>query len=138
MSDRVRSRDELHVHRLLQDMTAAWNAGDATAYADLFTEDADYVTWFGSHSSGREAIEESHRFLFAGPLKGTKLSNSAAADDGGASVRFLAPDVAFVLSAGGLAGQASVVSFTAVRQAERWRFASFQNTRKQEIPGPPR
>ncbi|RFU82479.1 SgcJ/EcaC family oxidoreductase [Streptomyces triticagri] len=129
--------DESQIRQLLHDMVDAWNAGDATAYADIFTENADYVTWFGSHSSGREAIEESHRFLFAGPLKGTKLGDGSSGD--GATVRFLTPDVAFVVSAGGMADSESVVTFTAVREpeADRWRFASFQNTRKQKIPGPP-
>jgi uncharacterized protein (TIGR02246 family) len=124
--------DEAQVQELLRGIATAWNAGDATAYGDLFTEDADYVTWFGAHSKGRKRIEDDHRFLFDGPLKGVKLSEGAEGD-----VRFLSPDVALVISSGGAAERQSVITLTAVREGERWRFASFQNTRKVDIPGAP-
>ena len=65
---------ETEVRAVLGRLTDAWNAGDATAYARLFTEDADYVTFFGMNFPGREAIESSHRALFEGPLKGVKLT----------------------------------------------------------------
>lgn len=135
--------DEARIRHLLQDMTAAWNAGDASAYAGIFTEDADYITWFGARSTGRKAIEDSHRFLFDGPLKGSRLAGGTA---DAAGIRFLAPDVALVVSDGAgmsTCGQdapdgdrTSVVAMTAVRDGDRWRFASFQNTRKQPVGGP--
>jgi len=126
---------------LLDALVKAWNAGDATAYAELFTEDADYITFFGLHMAGRRAIEESHRALFAGPLKGSRIGFGAGAQSGpgdGARIRALGPGVALVVAKGGstLAGQTapapgrdSVITLTAVRTAEGWRFASFQNTR---------
>ncbi|XVQ84357.1 SgcJ/EcaC family oxidoreductase [Microbispora siamensis] len=48
------------IHRLLDALTAAWNDGDAAAFAGTFTEDADYVTYFGLRIEGRQAIEDSH------------------------------------------------------------------------------
>ncbi|GAA2417896.1 SgcJ/EcaC family oxidoreductase [Nonomuraea africana] len=114
---------------LLTRLAEAWNAGDATAYAALFTEDADYISFDGAHSQGREAIESSHRWLFEGPLKGSTMSTT----DGGVKVKPLADGAVLVISGGGtaVAGRQrdSIVSFTAVRTPQGWRFASFQNTR---------
>lgn len=129
------------IRKLLDELVAAWNAGDAAAYAGLFTEDADYVTFFGLHTIGRKAIEESHRALFEGPLKGSRIGFAPSAGsgrEGGARVRELGPGVALVVAHGGsaLPGQEgpdpdrdSVITLTAVKGDEGWRFASFQNTR---------
>ncbi len=129
------------VGRLFDALTEAWNTGDATAYAELFTEGADYITFFGLHMEGRRAIEESHRALFDGPLKGSRIGFGPEAEAGqrdGARIRALGPGVALVVARGGLTfpGQetpdpdrGSMIILTAVRAAEGWRFASFQNTR---------
>ena len=60
-------RAVLELGQALQD---AWNRGDAAGYASLFTDDADFVAWNGSHGRGRQAIEDGHRRLFDGPLAG--------------------------------------------------------------------
>lgn len=140
------------LHDLLRRLTDAWNAGDAAAYGELFTHDADYITFFGLHLQGRQAIEDSHRKLFEGPLKGSRLTGGSAAApaDGGqgadaARVRLLRPDVAVIVTTGGstLAGQQrpaperdSIITLTAVNDGGGWRFASFQNTRRQPLPTP--
>ncbi|WP_329064747.1 SgcJ/EcaC family oxidoreductase [Amycolatopsis sp. NBC_01480] len=112
----------------------AWNAGDATAYGRLFTEDADYVTFFGMQFPGRELIESSHRALFEGPLKGSKLVNGY----GEARIRFPSKDVAIVVSGGGSSlsggdvveeGREVTVTFVLVRGGEGWLITAFQNTR---------
>ncbi|GGK65582.1 hypothetical protein Ppa06_21710 [Planomonospora parontospora subsp. parontospora] len=114
---------------LLTRLADAWNAGDATAYGGLFTEDADYIAFNGMHSEGRAAIEASHRWLFDGPLRGSTM----AAPNGRIKVKPLADGAVLVISKGGtaVAGEfrESIVSFTAVSTPEGWRFASFQNTR---------
>ncbi len=46
------------VTRLIHDLVSAWNRGDATAFASLFTADADYVTGAGAWLQGRRAIAE--------------------------------------------------------------------------------
>lgn len=124
------------IHRLLDALTEAWNRGDAAAFAETFTEDADYVTFFGLHMEGRRAIEDSHRALFEGPLKGSRLSGPAAAPPV-RKIRFLCPEVALVVTTGGSAladgaadpGRDSLMTLTAVRDGDGWRFASFHNTR---------
>jgi uncharacterized protein (TIGR02246 family) len=114
---------------LLARLTEAWNSGDAVAYAGLFTEDADYITFFGLHLQGRKAIEEAHRHLFRTPIKLT--------GGGGAPiVKRLGENVDLVIQGGGstVDGQPdpsrdSIVTFTVVGTPGARRFASFQNTR---------
>ncbi|GAB3164168.1 SgcJ/EcaC family oxidoreductase [Microbispora hainanensis] len=124
------------INRLLDALITAWNGGDAAAFAGLFTEDADYVTYFGARMEGRQAIEDSHRALFEGPLKGSRLGAPAVAPPL-RKIRLLSPDAALVVTTGGSAlpdgtadpGRDSIMTFTAVREVGGWRFASFHNTR---------
>lgn len=116
------------IEDLLATLTDAWNGGDATAYAEQFTVDAQYISWLGTRDVGRAAIKATHDFLFHGPLNGVKL-----ADGGEPDIRYLTPDVALVTAEGGKPEHspvASIVTPVAVRQDDRWRFASLQNTRK--------
>ncbi|MGW5717399.1 SgcJ/EcaC family oxidoreductase [Amycolatopsis sp. NPDC003865] len=132
---------ETEVRAVLGRLTEAWNAGDATAYGRLFTEDADYVTFFGLNFPGREAIESSHRALFEGPLKGSKLTGRLGAT---AKVRFVRPDVAVVVAGGGSSltgadtadeGRDSTVSFVLVEEEGQWLITAFQNTRVSDPRG---
>ncbi len=125
---------EAAIQAVLHRLAEAWNAGDAAAYAQLFTEDADYVTFFGMNLPGRATIESAHRALFEGPLHGSRLTG----DGGSAKIRFLRPDVAVAVMGGGssLTGEAatdpsraSTVTFVLVEADDGWRIASFQNTR---------
>lgn len=127
----VERQDEIFA--VLTRLADAWNHGDATAYAGLFTEDADYVTFFGRNMPGRELIERSHRALFEGPLKGSKVACGTDAP----KVRFLRPDVAVVVIGGGSSlsggapepGRDSTITYVLVEEDDGWRVASFQNTR---------
>jgi uncharacterized protein (TIGR02246 family) len=125
---------EADVRAVLDRLTRAWNDGDAAAYGRLFTEDADYVTFFGLNMPGRAQIESGHRALFEGPLKGSKLTGLGAP----AKVRFVRPDVAVVVVGGGSSvagaditdeGRESTVSFVLVREDGEWLITAFQNTR---------
>ena len=46
------------VTSLVHDLVSAWNRGDATAFASLFTAEADYVTGAGMWLHGRRSIAE--------------------------------------------------------------------------------
>jgi uncharacterized protein (TIGR02246 family) len=126
---------EADVREVLGRLADAWNSGDAAAYARLFTEDADYVTYFGLNLPGRDVIESSHRALFEGPLKGSKLTGQLGAS---AKVRSVRPDVAVAVVGGGSSvtgadttdeGRESTVSFVLVREGGEWLITAFQNTR---------
>ena len=130
---------EAAVRAVLDGLVDAWNTGDATAYARQFTEDADYVTFFGVNMPGRHAIEASHRALFEGPLKGSKLTGGAEPP----RIRFIRSDVAVVVAGGGstIGGdqpdpeRASTLTYVLVREPDAWRITSFQNTRRTQVPG---
>ena len=56
----------------------------------MFTADADYVTFLGSHYKGRKAIASSYAPLFKKLLKGSRLDTEIT------QLRFLKPDVALI------------------------------------------
>lgn len=122
--------DEVEIRALLQRLNQAW--GDADAFAAVFTEDAEYVTFDGSMVKGREAIAESHRPLFEGFMRGSRLEGQAP------TVRFLTPDVALVHGKGAVIQRRqqkasrraiSVQTNVVIRQDGRWQIAAFHNTR---------
>jgi uncharacterized protein (TIGR02246 family) len=85
-----RRSDEAAIRELLDRQVAGWDAGDAEAYASVFTHDADYVTFLGSHYRGRDAIAASYTPLFAKILKGSRLKADVT------QLRFLTADVALI------------------------------------------
>jgi uncharacterized protein (TIGR02246 family) len=119
---------------VLSVMTDTWNRGDADAYGAIFTDDATYTTFVGTHYQGRRDITEAHRTLFSGFLKGTKLSDSFL------GIRFYGPGTAVVTSRGDTydgepkePGELSKIqTYTLVRQHDgTWRIAAFHNTQRQ-------
>jgi len=117
------------IRRLLDRLTETWNAGDAAGYADLFTEDADYITFFGARMRGRSEIEAGHRELFRKSIKLEPVGPDA-------EIRPLAEGAVVIVVGGAsrVAGQSdpsrdSIITLTAVERPDGWRFASFQNTR---------
>lgn len=124
--------DKAAILTLLQHLNEAW--GNADTYATLFTEDADYVAFDGSHARGRVEIAETHRPLFKGILKGSRLVDIGIPTE----IRFLAPSVALVHTGGAvLKGREkkpsrralSVQTLVAVKREDEWLLAAFQNTR---------
>lgn len=132
---------EADVRAVLDRLAQAWNEGDAAAYGRLFTEDADYVTFFGLNTPGRKQIEEMHRMLFEGPLKGSTLTGRLGAE---AKVRFVRPDVAVAVVGGGSSlsggetpdeGRETTVTFVLVQEDGEWLITAFQNTRVSDPRG---
>lgn len=120
---------------VLTELGRAWNAGDAEAYADLFTPTASYVTFDGRLLAGREQIQQVHRFLFAGPLRGSTMVTDADAIE---SVPTRTDDLAVIVSTGAirLADQPatpdrdSIQTLVLTPTEQGWRIAAFQNTRR--------
>jgi uncharacterized protein (TIGR02246 family) len=111
----------------LNQLRAAWDAGDARAYAAKFTGDATYVIFLGEALIGREEIERNHVDVFKRWQKGTKMVVKAV------GVHSLGPDICSVLTVGGIGKKADVPydkiqTFTLVRRGENWLCAGFQNT----------
>ncbi len=127
--------DEDAVRRLLAQLYDAWAAGDATAYAGLFTIDADYTAFDGTLMTGREAIIAGHEPLFHGIMKDSRLVEKHSA------IRFIAPECAVITSRGGIVmswqrrrtqpsrKRLSALTMIAVHRDGQWSLTAFQNTR---------
>jgi uncharacterized protein (TIGR02246 family) len=107
---------------------AAWNAGDARAFAASFTEDATYVIFLGDALIGRSEIEANHVDVLTKWQKGTRMAIKALRKTP------LGDDAAIVLTAGGIGAGESIPydklqTFTLVRRDGRWLCAAFQNTK---------
>ncbi|MCX4777733.1 SgcJ/EcaC family oxidoreductase [Streptomyces sp. NBC_01264] len=122
------------VRTVLDRLVSAWERHDAEAYGELFTEDATYITYVGTFYRGRRDIVDSHRALFSGFLKGTRLADEIL------DVRFYGPDTAVVNGRGDTykgkrpAKLTKIQTYTLVRDADgSWRIAAFQNTKRKPL-----
>ncbi|MFH9725072.1 SgcJ/EcaC family oxidoreductase [Streptomyces sp. NPDC017254] len=122
------------VQAVLNRLVTAWERHDAEAYGELFTEDATYITYVGTFYRGRRDIVESHRTLFAGFLKGTRLADEVL------DIRFYGPGVAVVNGRGDTyKGKrpeklGKIQTYTLVRETDgQWRIAAFQNTKRKPL-----
>lgn len=122
--------DEAAVRDLFQQLLDHWGRGDGLAYGALFTEDADYVAFDGSHTRGGQEIAASHQRLFDTWLKGTRLTGAVT------TVRFLSPEVALVHATGAtlMPGRSrpvrdSIQTLVATKRDGAWRFTAFHNCR---------
>jgi uncharacterized protein (TIGR02246 family) len=133
--------DEEAISALLQSVVDGWNRGDGQAMAAAFDDDADYIVFNGMRLKGRQQIAAVHQQLFDTFLKGTQLDDGGrGGSTQGSAVRFLTPEVALVLTQGGLRRpeqpesspeQESVQTYVVVKRDGKWSIASFQNTRIQ-------
>ncbi len=121
------------LEHVLERMVQAWDAGDARAYASLFTPTATYVTFMGTVSSGRDAIARDHEPVLTRFQKGSRMRVRIT------STRLLGDDVAVVVSEGGI-GKGKripldkVQTFVLERQPDgSWLCSAFQNSKKNRL-----
>lgn len=112
----------------LNRIVAAWNAGDAQAFAAEFTTDASYVIFAGIVSLGREEIEKAHEPVFERWQKGSRMSMRVLD-------RRIAGDSAIIVTEGGIGKgrripHDKIQTFVFIDDGDAWRCASFQNTKK--------
>ncbi len=129
--------DELALHGMVYQLEQAWNAADATAFAEPFTDNADFVHILGGYYTGRAAIEAGHRMIFGTIYKGSTVRYSVE------KIRFLRPDVALLFLRQYLQffedGQPRELEARPTIVAEsadsKWQIAALQNTRISEVGG---
>ena len=115
---------------VLQELEAAWNAGDGEAYGRAYAEDANFVNIRGALHSGSAAIAAGHdeifRTIYAGSVNRMRLVDTrAVADD------VIVANSRHTLDCphGPLAGvHEALVTSVIVRSAGRWRIAASQTT----------
>ncbi|MCD5344834.1 SgcJ/EcaC family oxidoreductase [Agromyces sp. H3Y2-19a] len=124
--------DRTAVLDALERIRSAWDSGDASAYAAEFTDDASYVIFAGLASLGREAIRRDHVPVFEQWQRGSRMAMRVL------DLRLVGPDVAIAVTEGGIGKRARIrldkmQTFVMVREADAWRCAAFQNTRKNRL-----
>ena len=125
--------DEVHaaIDDSLSRIVAAWDAGDARAFAAEFTTDASYVIYAGIVSLGRAEIEEAHVPVLEKWQKGSRMSmRELHRRTSGGSV--------IVVTEGGIGKgrrirHDKVQTFVFVNDEGGWRCAAFQNTKKNKL-----
>jgi uncharacterized protein (TIGR02246 family) len=111
-------------------LLAAWNAADATAFADEFAEDGEVVGFDGSRMSGRGSIRTELASIFADHATGRYVGIPG-------TVRPLGPDAAVLLAVSGVVPAGAdqirpelnaVQSLVGQRQDDGWRVVLYSNT----------
>lgn len=122
--------DAAAIGALTQRMVAGWASGDADAIADLFVEDGTMVL-AGVYCDGKDEIRAYFAAAYQGRYKDTQVIGKPL------SIRALAPDVAILLSQGGVleTGESEVsdtnairASWLVVKRDGEWLLAAYQNS----------
>jgi uncharacterized protein (TIGR02246 family) len=132
--------DETEIRAVEMGLQEAWNHHDMKAWANLFTEDADFVNLAGCWWKGRAEIEAKHTAIHAYIFRDSALTIDEV------HTRFLTPEVAIVhvlwsltgnRNPDGRDGQPRKGIFTQVLQKRngKWLIAAAQNTdSRPEVP----
>jgi uncharacterized protein (TIGR02246 family) len=120
-SNAASADDDSAVAAVLDEVYAAWAAGDADAFVAPYAEHATAVLP-GSYLRGKEAIRTTMAEGFTGPLRGSKGLHQVQ------SIRFPGADTAIVISKGGIqfAGQTGIAAET--RSVDTWVLARHHGT----------
>ena len=129
-------QDRAALESIVADLEKAWNAGDGSAFARHFTDDADFVNVFGFYGKGRQPIADAHDRIFSTVYKGSVNRYVVK------QARMLAPNVALVhiratldVPIGPPSGRFEALpSAVFVREGGEWKIAAFHNTLIQEPP----
>ena len=125
--------DEAAIKDVIVSLSDYWNCHDMQAFAQLFTQDADFVNVIGAWWKGRPEIRQAHEDSHAAMFKDSTLSILET------SVRFLKSDVAIARTLWELVGMISLQGdmvpprngiWTNVLAKEdgRWAIVASQNT----------
>jgi uncharacterized protein (TIGR02246 family) len=123
------TQDDVAVRAVLAAVYAAWADNDADAFVAPYMPGATAVH-SGTVMEDRDAIRVTMATVFDGPLKGSKGLHQVQ------RIRFLAPDIAIVLSRGAIlfAGQAEPAAesctldgWVLCKHDGNWRVEAFHN-----------
>jgi uncharacterized protein (TIGR02246 family) len=124
----TQSEDERKIRKVFEELSEAWNVGDAKRFASLFTEDCDYITFRRDHIEGRKNNEKVHNDLFRTFLKNTILVSEVK------KINFISNDVAIAYCLGLVKSQWSRRSTkdklntnVLVKTNDEWKIKAFHN-----------
>ncbi len=130
--------------KAIRDLEARWREGwnrhDISALANLFTDDADFVTVIGKWCKGKKEFYDYHVRLHQVMFRDSvwKTTNT--------QIRFVKPDVAIVHVNWGITGDRNadgtprgkprdgIFTQVMVKQNGQWRIAASQNTNIEAVP----
>ena len=126
--------DEAAVRAIVQGLEDTWNRHDMAAQAELFHEDAVFISWFGSRTVGRPAIREMLARAHGNVFENSRQTKSIE------DLTFLSPDVAVAHLHGTNDGDSrqpdrTILSRNTIVVTKRdgvWRIIAFQNTRQRD------
>lgn len=125
---------------ILAAYVAAWNAHDMKAFANLFSEDADYVNAYGDWWRGREALHAKNAEAHGSYYARTRMRTEAPA------IRQLEDDLVLIQARWVLHGDTRAkrderrgfVTLVMTKEDSRWLIRLAQNTeRHQPAPAEP-
>ncbi|TCP28868.1 uncharacterized protein (TIGR02246 family) [Scopulibacillus darangshiensis] len=131
----VWAKEKEDINNVFEELYSAWSHGNGKAYSSCFTEDVDYVTFFGQHLKGRQEVKTSHQELFNGVLKGSQMQGRIT------SIRFLNGNTAIVHCIGNTKmprqkdypkNRESINTNVLVQQDGQWKISAFHNCRIKE------
>ena len=136
--------DQSADEKAIQDVEArwqnAWNRHDISALANLFTEDADFITVIGKWCKGKKEFYDYHVRLHQVMFKDSVWKTTDT------QVRFLNPEVAIVHVNWTITGDRNadgtprpnsrdgIFTQVMVKQGGQWRITASQNTNIQPVP----
>jgi uncharacterized protein (TIGR02246 family) len=121
--------DVAAVREVPQRIVKAWANNDGTAFGEVFTADGTMVLP-GVYLDNRAAISEFMTQAFTGPYQGSRVFGEPL------SARFLTPDVAVLVTKGGVLygddddvtpDNAIRATWVAVKQDGEWLLAAYHN-----------
>jgi len=127
----VTESDAAAAGQVPQQIVAAWAKHDAGAFADVFTDDGSMILPNDVFQQGHDAIRAFMAAAFAGPYRDTQVTGKPV------DIRFLAPDVALVITRGGVLraaetkvaeGRGVLATWVLGKRNGRWKLAAYQNT----------
>lgn len=110
---------------LVNGMQEGWNTHDGARYAEVFTDDADFITVAGLRAHGRDMIAAGHQEIFDTIFADTRISLEVN------SIRYLRPDVAILdltsQMQGGKGPRTSYPFAVAARNQDAWQLVALHN-----------
>lgn len=140
-TDKVRAAEEMPqiaIQKMLNIEQAAWNAGNSIAYANEYTDDADFINIRGQIFEGRTAVQQQHEKIFTGPFKESSITivvrkfvllakGTVLVDTDQTVTNFKGLPPGIVATAPGTL--VTHFKYLAIQQTDgTWKFASGQNT----------
>ena len=132
--------EEIAIRWVFEQLATAWNTGNANAFAELLTDDCDYVTFAGQHLKGKQENQQIHHDLFTSwALKGSTMHTGPEQ----ASIALLSDTIALSHSTGTIQlrfqkkpplSRLSIQTMVLVKTDDQWKIRSFHNCRIQK-PG---